>query len=88
MSVPFAVLVVRYRVEVGERNDVPAVGAQALLVEAALPVLQLALVLVRDADVVVIFCAHASHSGVVAFQELVVYPLVMLHKGKHKNIRC
>ena len=43
MAVPLAVLVVRERFQVGQGDDVAAVGAEALLVEAALALLQLAL---------------------------------------------
>lgn len=81
VSVPFSIFVVRYGVQVREGDDVAAVGAQPLLIEAAFPVLQLALVLVGDADVgVIVFHAHPGHGGVVTLQELVVYPLVVLRK--------
>lgn len=83
MSVPLSVFIIGYRVQVWEGNDVAAVRAEPLLVEATFPVLQLALVLVGDADVgVIILHAHAGDGGVVAFQELVVHPLVMLHETK------
>lgn len=87
VSVPLSIFVIRYGVKVGQRDDVAAVWAQPLLVEAAFPVLQLALVLVGDADVgVVVLHAHPSHGGVVTLQELVVHPLIMLHETE-KNIR-
>lgn len=79
MSVPLSIFLIRDRVQVGEGDDVAAVGAQPLLVEAALPVLQLALVFVGDPDVgVVVVHAHPGHGRVVALQELVVHPLIML----------
>lgn len=87
VSVPLSIFIIRYRVQVREGNDVAAVRAEPLLIKSAFPVLQLALVLVGDANVgVVIFQAHPSHGGVVTFQELVVDFLVMLHKrGKLEN---
>lgn len=81
VSVPLSIFIIRYGVQVREGDDVTAVRAQPLLVEATFPVLQLALVLVGDADVgVVVFHAHSSHGWVVALQELVVHPLVMLRE--------
>lgn len=81
VSVSFSIFIVRYGVQVGEGNDVAAVWAQPLLVKATFPVLQFSLVLVGDADVgIIVFHTHPSHSGVVTLQELVVDPLIMLHK--------
>lgn len=81
MSVPLSIFLVRYGVQVGEGNDVAAVGAQPLLVKATFPVLQLALVFIGDPDVgVVIIHANPSHSGVVTLQELMVHPLIMLRE--------
>lgn len=80
VSVPFSVFIIRYRVQVWEWDDVAAVRAQPLLIEAALPVLQLALVLVGDADVRVVLHANPSHGRVVALQELMVDSLIMLQK--------
>lgn len=78
VPVPLPVLVVGGRLQVGQRDDVAAVGAQPLLVEAALSILQL-LVLAADADVdVVALRAHPGDGGVVALQELAVHPLVVL----------
>lgn len=79
MSVPLPVLFIGDGIQVGQWDDVAAVGAVPLLDEAALPVLQFALVLVGDANVgVVVVHAHPGHGGVVALQELVVDPLVLL----------
>lgn len=81
VSVPLPVFLVRDGVQVRQRDDVAAVGAQPLLVESAFSVLQLSLVFVGDADVgVVVLHAHSGHSRVVALQELLVHPLVMLRK--------
>lgn len=89
VSVPFAVLVITYGVQVWEGDDVTAVRAQPLLVKAALPVLQLPLVLVGDADVgVIVLHADSGHSGMVALQELMVHPLIMLHTDRDiKTVR-
>ena len=89
VSVPLSIFIIRYRVQVREGNDVTAVRAEPLLIKATFPVLQLALVLVGDADVgVVIFHAHPSHSGMVTFQELMVDLFIMLHKTGKYRIRC
>lgn len=81
VSVPLAILVIRDGVQVREGDDVAAVRAQPLLVEAALPVLQLSLVLVGDADVgIVVFHTHPGYCWVVALQEFMVHLLVVLHK--------
>lgn len=81
MSVPLAqVFLLRDGVDVGQGDDVAAVRTQPLLVQAALPVLQLVLlVFVGDADVGVVGVhAHARHGGVVALQEIQVNLLVTL----------
>lgn len=39
VSISFSIFIIGYGVQVGERNDVATVGAEPLLVEAALPVL-------------------------------------------------
>lgn len=81
VPVPLSIILVRYGVQVGEGNDVAAVGAQPLLVKATFPVLHLALVFVDDPDVgVVVIHTHPSHSRVVTLQELMVNLLIMLSK--------
>lgn len=87
VSVPFSILIIRYRVQVGEGDDVAAVRTQPLLIEATLSVLQLALVLVGDANVCVVFHANPGHGRVVALQELMVYPLIMLHRQTHITVK-
>lgn len=80
VSVPLSMFFIREGVQVGEWNDVAAVRAQPLLIKAALPLLQLALVLVGNVDIVgVVFHAHPSDSGVVALQEVPVHSLIVLH---------
>lgn len=86
VSVPLAVLFIGDGIQVWQRDDVAAVRAVPLLNKAALPVLQLALVLVGDADVgVVILHAHPGHGGVVALQELMVHPLVLLYRRQRNE---
>lgn len=81
VSVPLPVVLVRYGVQVRQGDDVATVGAQPLLIKPTFPVLQLALVFVGDPDVGVVgIHAHAGHGRVVALQELLVHPLVMLRK--------
>lgn len=79
MSVSLPVFLIRDGVQVGQGDDVAAVGAQPLLVKPTFPVLQLSLVFVGDPDVgVVVIHAHSGHCRVVTLQELLIHPLVML----------
>ena len=86
VAVPLAVLVVRHGFQVGQGDDVATVGAETLLVKATLALLQLAVVLVGDADVGVVVdrrvCvhAHAGHRRVVTLQEVLVHPVVALEE--------
>lgn len=79
VTVPLAVLVIRHGVQVGQGDDVSAVGAEPLLTEAAFPLFQLALVLVGHPHVgVQAVHLHACHRRVVAPQELAVDTLIAL----------
>lgn len=91
VSVPLAqVFLLRYRVDVRQRDDVAAVRTQPLLVQAALPLLQLVfLVLVGDANVgVVRVHAHACHGGVVALQEVQVNLFIALQIPFLRLTKC
>lgn len=79
VSVPLPIFLIRYGVQVRQRDDIATVGAQPLLIKSTFPVLQLSLVFVGNPDVrVIVIHAHSGHGGMVALQELLVHPLVML----------
>ena len=86
VSVPLAqVFLLRNGVDVGQRDDVAAVCAQPLLVQATLPVLQLVLfVFVGDADVGIVGVhAHACYGGMVTLQEVQVDLFITLRSSCH-----
>lgn len=79
VPVPFAKLIFRNRVNVGQGDDVSTVSTEPLLIKSALPVLQLVFILVGDTNVsIVTVPPHACDSWVIAFQEVQVNLLVAL----------